>query len=181
MLSGSSMGGWVTRQVITAQVRTDDIINMDDIIDIDDIIDMEDENRFANESSTEQQDETNNLSLEALFKHIFINAKLICLTLMKALYFFSHLYLDWDYYLKETSSLGTSKKICYIRNHGINQFLSIYNKTKDRDKDYLLWGDKIEYMVITYDNESKNAKLSLRTSDILHNLQKEVEETLKNG
>ncbi|RIB22558.1 glutamate-cysteine ligase-domain-containing protein [Gigaspora rosea] len=69
----------------------------------------------------------------------------------------------------------------HIRNHGINQFLSIYNKTKDRDKDYLLWGDEIEYMVIAYDDESKNAKLSLRISDILHKLQKEVEETVKNG
>ncbi|CAG8652443.1 34349_t:CDS:10, partial [Gigaspora margarita] len=69
----------------------------------------------------------------------------------------------------------------HIRNHGINQFLSIYNKTKNRDKNYLLWGDEIEYMVIAYDDESKNAKLSLRTYDILHKLQKEVEETLRNG
>ncbi|CAG8601079.1 27302_t:CDS:10 [Gigaspora margarita] len=69
----------------------------------------------------------------------------------------------------------------HIRNRGINQFLSIYNKTKDREKDGLLWGDEIEYMVIAYDDANKNAKLSLRTPDILHRLQKEVEETLRKG
>ncbi|CAG8739716.1 1978_t:CDS:2, partial [Dentiscutata heterogama] len=69
----------------------------------------------------------------------------------------------------------------HIRNRGISQFLSIYNKTKDRENDNLLWGDEIEYMVIAYDDENKNAKLSLRTSDILHKLQKEVEETFRKG
>ncbi|CAG8523530.1 26171_t:CDS:10 [Dentiscutata erythropus] len=58
----------------------------------------------------------------------------------------------------------------HIRNHGITQFLSIYNKTKNRDKDCL-----IEYMIIVYDDEGKNAKLSLRGADILHELQKEEE------
>ncbi|KAF0488248.1 GCS-domain-containing protein [Gigaspora margarita] len=69
----------------------------------------------------------------------------------------------------------------HIRDHGINQFLSIYNKTKDREKDCLLWGDEIEYMIITYDDEAKNVKLSLRALDILNELQKEEEEASRKG
>ncbi|CAG8686079.1 45543_t:CDS:10, partial [Gigaspora margarita] len=75
----------------------------------------------------------------------------------------------------------TKKYADHIRNHGINQFLSIYNKTKNREKDCLLWGDEIEYMLIAYDDENKNAKLSLRASDIFNELQKEVEEMLRKG
>ncbi|CAG8729227.1 5768_t:CDS:2, partial [Dentiscutata heterogama] len=67
----------------------------------------------------------------------------------------------------------------HIRNHGITQFLSIYNKSKNREKDCLLWGDEIEYMIIAYDDGDKNAKLSLKASDILHELQKEAEEALR--
>ncbi|RIB21387.1 hypothetical protein C2G38_2034447 [Gigaspora rosea] len=73
------------------------------------------------------------------------------------------------------------KYASHIRDHGINQFLSIYNKTRDREKDCLLWGDEIEYMVITYDDEAKNVKLSLRALDILNELQKEEEEASKKG
>ncbi|CAG8451518.1 3011_t:CDS:2 [Racocetra fulgida] len=69
----------------------------------------------------------------------------------------------------------------HIRNQGINQFLSIYNKAKDRENDSLLWGDEIEYMVIAYDDGNKNVKLSLRAQDILQELQKEVEEALRKG
>ncbi|CAG8553043.1 37011_t:CDS:10, partial [Racocetra persica] len=69
----------------------------------------------------------------------------------------------------------------HIRNQGINQFLSMYNKAKDRKNDSLLWGDEIEYMVIAYDDGNKNVKLSLRAQDILQELQKEVEETLRKG
>ncbi|CAG8507018.1 12388_t:CDS:10, partial [Dentiscutata heterogama] len=67
----------------------------------------------------------------------------------------------------------------HIRNHGITQFLSIYNKSKNRENDCLLWGDEIEYMIIAYDDEGKNAKLSLKASDILHELQKAAEESSK--
>jgi len=32
----------------------------------------------------------------------------------------------------------------YVRNHGINQFLSIYHKLKNKQNDCLLWGDEVE-------------------------------------
>ncbi|CAG8811931.1 21478_t:CDS:2, partial [Gigaspora rosea] len=47
------------------------------------------------ESSVEQQDVNDDkLSLKILFKHVFVNAKLTCLTLMEVPCFSSHLYSD---------------------------------------------------------------------------------------
>jgi len=34
----------------------------------------------------------------------------------------------------------------------------------------LLWGDEVEYLVISYDHENRNAKLSLRQNEILEEL-----------
>ncbi|KAF9924990.1 hypothetical protein FBU30_005154 [Linnemannia zychae] len=83
-------------------------------------------------------------------------------------------------------SLGTpmhwdeAKKYAdHVREHGINQFLNLWEATKDLQKDNLLWGDEIEYMVVTYDEEKKKAKLSLRVWEILQELAKEEEEAKK--
>ena len=37
----------------------------------------------------------------------------------------------------------TKKYADHIRKHGIIQFLNIYNKVKDRQKDVLKWGDEV--------------------------------------
>lgn len=37
----------------------------------------------------------------------------------------------------------TRKYADHIRKHGIIQFLNIYNKVKDRQKDVLKWGDEV--------------------------------------
>ncbi|GAA5832048.1 hypothetical protein JCM5353_000733 [Sporobolomyces roseus] len=58
----------------------------------------------------------------------------------------------------------------YVREHGIEQFLSVWEKLKDRTGDRLMWGDEIEYMIISYDDEDKNARLSLRQEEILADL-----------
>ncbi|PWN53196.1 GCS-domain-containing protein [Violaceomyces palustris] len=55
----------------------------------------------------------------------------------------------------------------HVREHGITQFLHLWNKIKDRRGDKLLWGDEIEYMVITLDDQQRSAKLSLRQEEIL--------------
>ncbi|KIM83246.1 hypothetical protein PILCRDRAFT_819487 [Piloderma croceum F 1598] len=57
-----------------------------------------------------------------------------------------------------------------VRDLGITQFLRIWSNLKDRQGDELLWGDEVEYMVISLDNEEKNAKLSLRQTEILEKL-----------
>lgn len=37
----------------------------------------------------------------------------------------------------------TKKYADHIRKHGIIQFLNIYNKVKERQKDVLKWGDEV--------------------------------------
>ena len=37
----------------------------------------------------------------------------------------------------------TKKYADHVRKHGILQFLHIYNKVKDRQKDVLKWGDEV--------------------------------------
>ncbi|ODO00057.1 hypothetical protein I350_06681 [Cryptococcus amylolentus CBS 6273] len=62
----------------------------------------------------------------------------------------------------------------HIRNHGITQFLNIWDKTKGRVCHEFLWGDEIEYMVAALDHKHKTAKLSLRQSSAtLDKLQQE--------
>ncbi|KAI5793100.1 glutamate-cysteine ligase-domain-containing protein [Geopyxis carbonaria] len=57
-----------------------------------------------------------------------------------------------------------------VRNLGIQQLLEIWNKYRGNERDVLLWGDEVEYLVISYDEETKNARLSLRQAEILHAL-----------
>ncbi|CAG8634171.1 7041_t:CDS:10 [Paraglomus brasilianum] len=66
-----------------------------------------------------------------------------------------------------------------IRHHGIEQFLALYNKMKDKKTECLLFGDEVEYMVIFMDHNNKNAKLSLRVSEIYSELAKEEAEAEK--
>ncbi|KAI8055820.1 glutamate-cysteine ligase-domain-containing protein [Syncephalis plumigaleata] len=64
----------------------------------------------------------------------------------------------------------------HVRQNGIEQFLSIYHRVKERQHDRLRWGDEVEYMVISYDDEQHNARLSLRVFEILAELEKEEKE-----
>ncbi|KAG9046203.1 hypothetical protein FS837_004874 [Tulasnella sp. UAMH 9824] len=58
-----------------------------------------------------------------------------------------------------------------VKEHGVTQLINIWKRLKDRDGDQLLWGDEIEYMVLTFDDENKNAKLSLCQADLLPKLE----------
>ncbi|KAI9337653.1 glutamate-cysteine ligase-domain-containing protein [Pilaira anomala] len=76
-------------------------------------------------------------------------------------------------------SLGTplpwseAKKFSdHVRKHGIEQFLNIYHHHKNVQKQCLLWGDEIEYIVVKMNDEEKTTKLSLRAFDILSILEK---------
>ncbi|OAX39118.1 GCS-domain-containing protein [Rhizopogon vinicolor AM-OR11-026] len=73
--------------------------------------------------------------------------------------------LSWD---------ETKQYADHVREHGIIQFLHTWDRLKDRCGDELLWGDEVEYMVVTFDDETKNAKLSLRQTEILAKLSKVV-------
>ncbi|CAE6472141.1 unnamed protein product [Rhizoctonia solani] len=70
--------------------------------------------------------------------------------------------LDWE---------ESRKYADYIREHGVTQFLNIWQKQKSR-KDYpFRWGDEIEYMVVSYDEGGRDARLSLRQTEILPKIQ----------
>ena len=56
----------------------------------------------------------------------------------------------------------------YVREHGVIQFLNLFNHVKGRSNDILLWGDEIEYMVLERDDSEKIVRLSLRADDILN-------------
>ncbi|WVQ73515.1 hypothetical protein IAR50_003087 [Cryptococcus sp. DSM 104548] len=63
--------------------------------------------------------------------------------------------LSWD----ETKRLAE-----HVRNHGLTQFLNVWDKTEGR----------IEYMVAFLDHEHNSARLSLRQSSVtLHELQED--------
>ncbi|KAJ8293303.1 Glutamate--cysteine ligase [Rhodotorula toruloides] len=69
----------------------------------------------------------------------------------------------------------------YVREHGIEQFLNIWERLKDRTGDRLLWGDEIEYLVISFDEANRNACLSLRQTEILQDLQADAEARRERG
>ncbi|KAI9319784.1 glutamate-cysteine ligase-domain-containing protein [Dichotomocladium elegans] len=60
----------------------------------------------------------------------------------------------------------------HVRSHGIDQFLAVYRKQRSQQKQCLLWGDEVEYVVVKIDEAAKRTKLSLRVFDILADLQK---------
>ncbi|XP_038051745.1 glutamate--cysteine ligase catalytic subunit-like [Patiria miniata] len=67
----------------------------------------------------------------------------------------------------------------HIRRHGLIQFVSLYNKLKDRPCDVLKWGDEVEYMLVKLDHENKSAKLLLKAEEILPTLQEQEENNPK--
>uniref|UniRef100_A0A673B4K1 Glutamate--cysteine ligase n=1 Tax=Sphaeramia orbicularis TaxID=375764 RepID=A0A673B4K1_9TELE len=69
----------------------------------------------------------------------------------------------------------TKKCADHIRKHGIIQFLNIYNKVKDRQKDVLKWGDEVEYMLVELDDKDEKVRLVLNGGDVLETLQEQGE------
>jgi hypothetical protein len=60
----------------------------------------------------------------------------------------------------------SQKDLKYIRQAGVNQFISTYNRVKDLRGDVLLWGDEIEYGVFVLDPEQKKIRLALRAKEV---------------
>ncbi|KAH6697145.1 glutamate-cysteine ligase [Plectosphaerella plurivora] len=54
-----------------------------------------------------------------------------------------------------------------VREWGIKQLLEIWNKAKGKERDALLWGDEVEYLVVTYTKDDPKVRLSLRQAEIL--------------
>lgn len=63
----------------------------------------------------------------------------------------------------------------HVRHHGITQFLHLWDNVKHRQGDHMLWGDELEYVVVAFDHPHRNAPLSLRQGEILHELEAAAE------
>lgn len=64
----------------------------------------------------------------------------------------------------------TKKLANHVREHGVKQFINLYKRLRDRQGDVLKWGDEVEYVIVKFDSEKKQAKLSLRAKEILDEL-----------
>ena len=60
--------------------------------------------------------------------------------------------------------------IAYVREHGVTQFLNVFNKVKAVENEELLWGDELEYGVLSLDSDAGTVKISLRGAEILQEL-----------
>ncbi|KAF1927634.1 glutamate-cysteine ligase [Didymella exigua CBS 183.55] len=61
-----------------------------------------------------------------------------------------------------------AKKVAsHVRSWGIEQLLAIWRDYRGKERDALLWGDEIEYLVVCYDQNNHKVRLSLRQADIL--------------
>ena len=59
------------------------------------------------------------------------------------------------------------KNADHVRRWGIQQLLAIWKRAKGKERDALRWGDEIEYLVVTFEEERRKVRLSLRQADIL--------------
>lgn len=58
----------------------------------------------------------------------------------------------------------------YVRERGIIQFINLYKKLRDREGDVLKWGDEVEYILVKFFHDKKEAKVSLRAEEVLTKL-----------
>ncbi|CAF4882486.1 unnamed protein product [Pieris macdunnoughi] len=80
--------------------------------------------------------------------------------------------LTWE----ETKALAE-----HVRQHGVEQFINLYKKLRDRTGDVLKWGDEVEYIIVKFDDENKRATVSLRAVELLPELQKKELEDPENA
>jgi glutamate--cysteine ligase catalytic subunit len=59
-------------------------------------------------------------------------------------------------------------RIC--RADAVQQLLANWRRAKGKERDALLWGDEVEYLVVAVDGEAKKTRLSLAQADILKSL-----------
>ena len=69
----------------------------------------------------------------------------------------------------------------YVRTHGIEQFLTMWDKVKGIDHDDLKWGDEIEYGVYTLDPGAGSVRCSLRGAEILQELRRREQSSPDNN
>ncbi|KAI9172453.1 Glutamate--cysteine ligase [Paramyrothecium foliicola] len=78
-------------------------------------------------------------------------------------------------------ALGTALEWPDAKKRAHQQLLEIWNKAKGKERDALLWGDEVEYLVVTYAAEDPKVLLSLRQAEILTALAADKELAKKGG
>ncbi|CAK9293470.1 unnamed protein product [Gordionus sp. m RMFG-2023] len=73
--------------------------------------------------------------------------------------------LTWD---------STKKYKQTVKEQGILQFINIYHKLKDRNTPCLMWGDEIEYMLVSFDDKSQKARVLLKGENIVSELSDKI-------
>ncbi|CAH1980036.1 unnamed protein product [Acanthoscelides obtectus] len=61
----------------------------------------------------------------------------------------------------------TKKYTQHVREHGITQFINIYKRLRDRQGDVLKWGDEVEYIIVKFIDDKREAKVCLRAKELL--------------
>ncbi|KAJ5793533.1 Glutamate-cysteine ligase catalytic subunit [Penicillium paradoxum] len=72
------------------------------------------------------------------------------------------------------------KKAGQVRQWGIEQLLANWRRARGKERDVLLWGDEVEYLVVALDDAAKKSRLSLAQAEILKSLARD-EELWKSG
>ncbi|KAJ5651833.1 hypothetical protein N7507_009259 [Penicillium longicatenatum] len=62
------------------------------------------------------------------------------------------------------------KRAHQVREWGIEQLLANWRRARGKERDVLLWGDEVEYLVVSLDDAAKKARLSLAQAEILKSL-----------
>ncbi|KAL2885012.1 Glutamate--cysteine ligase [Ceratocystis lukuohia] len=73
------------------------------------------------------------------------------------------------------------KRAQQVREWGIQQLLEIWNKAKTKERDAMLWGDEIEYLVVVYSEDKPGVVVSLRQAEILDELSRLKNVTLRDA
>lgn len=63
---------------------------------------------------------------------------------------------------------ASKKNLNYVREAGVRQFISTYNRVKDLKGDELMWGDEVEYGIFVLEDGvgGKRVRLSLRAKEV---------------
>ena len=64
---------------------------------------------------------------------------------------------DWE---------ASKENLHYVRQAGVRQFISTYQRVKNLKGDELLWGDEVEYGIFHLDHQNKKVRLSLRAKEV---------------
>ena len=86
--------------------------------------------------------------------------------------------------LKENVPLSwpeTKALSAHVQKHGVQQFINLYHESKDRHGDPFNWGDEMEYMLVKFDDEKKEAKVTCKSSELLKILHEKERLNISNG